>query len=755
MQERTTDKTREYLSANFKDSINPNLLKVCGWLRNNGETQEEAKRSLLDFKGGHRELEYAEVERATSKVYNQTEGAARTSSAWALPKAPKPSEVTDNIIELGITPIEADDLPESPEEADNPIDFIRHYFHGLENPCVYIGHRYHGGIETLGLWTESGDHIEASQYDQILANPMQRTLTPEERQEEASGGRKLEFASETLDVITFESDTLDPQTQLGVIAWLAKSLPLVSIVHSGGKSYHATYSLKGLRIEQVKKVRQALANIGGDPAVMSPVQLVRLGGVHRSDKGNKFQTVLYIDPYARCKNVSTEGVDRLLGLIKSPPKIHRTDKGIYYMENQRTGNWQMVTMPEMRADLSADGLTGYDIDAAMAKGRHEDSVSAVIQLGGRSRGMFQTGSGNILVPRRKHGVQPREGSWTVTRELIKGMFYGVDENKTQLDVFMGWLARAWQSYTSEEITVGQFLHIAGDAGSYKTYLVQHVLANLFGVPSNLNSHLVGDIKFNSDLFTAFLWVADDASMKQHSKVNAELIKSIAVASQTCRLEAKNVDPITVPALRRGIMLTNTGEEAMKVIPVFEEGMDDKVISLFVHKFRLNVEGINLPTEQALQDALRAEAPAFAYVLENYAHHEWNENHSDRYGVPSYKNPLVLEAIREASPEARNHELIMRIVWRDYETTPARGERVLTSTELMREGRAALADGVIDFFGWESTRAIGKALSRITSELIESKGRGSNTKKWLFKRPSISPFEYDDEDRDTYGDDNPF
>jgi hypothetical protein len=145
----------------------------------------------------------------------------------------------------------------------------------------------------------------------------------------------------------------------------------------------------------------------------------------------------------------------------------------------------------------------------------------------------------------------------------------------------------------------------------------------------------------------------------------------------------------------------------------------------------------------------------AYVLENYVHHEWSGNYSDRYGVPSYKNPLVLEAIREASPEARNHELIMRIVWRDYETTPANVERVLTSAELMREGRAALADGVIDFFGWESARAIGKALGRITSELIEPRGRGSNTRRWVFKRPGVSPFEHDDEDRDTYGDNNPF
>jgi hypothetical protein len=730
-------------------------LKVCGWLRNKGKTQAEAGNILLSFTGGHRELEHAEVERATSKVYNQTEGAARTSSAWALPKAPQQNEVSDNLAGLGIVAISEDDLPESPEEADNPIDFIRHYFHGLENPCVYLGHRYHGDIETLGLWTESGDHIETSGYDQVLANPMQRTLTPEERQNEASGGRRLDFASKTLDVITFESDSLDAQTQLGVIMWLAESLPLVSIVYSGGKSYHATFSLKGLRIEQVKRARQALANIGGDPAVMSPVQLVRLGAVHRSDKGNKFQKVLYVDPEARCEDVSTAGINRLLGLVKSPPKIHRTDRGIYYMENQRTGNWQMATMPEMRADLAADGLTGYDIDAAMAKGRHEDSVNAVVQLGGRSRGMFQAGGGNILVPRKKHSVQPIEGQWPVTRELIKGMFYGVDKNKTQLDVFMGWLARAWRSYTSEKITVGQFLHIAGDAGSYKTYLIQHVLANLFGVPSNLNSHLVGDIKFNSDLFTSFLWLADDASMKQHSKVNAELVKSIAVASQTCRLEAKNVDPVTVPALRRGVMLTNTGEEAMKVIPVFEEGMDDKVISLFVHKFRLDVDGVNLPTEQALQDALRAEAPALAYVLENYVHHEWSGNYSDRYGVPSYKNPLVLEAIREASPEARNHELIMRIVWRDYETTPANVERVLTSAELMREGRAALADGVIDFFGWESARAIGKALGRIPSEFIEPRGRGRNTRRWVFKRPGVSPFEHDDEDRDTYGDNNPF
>jgi len=436
------------------------------------------------------------------------------------------------------------------------------------------------------------------------------------------------------------------------------------------------------------------------------------------------------------------------------PEIHRnaTD-GKYWMQNTHTQNWHAVNMREMNDDLKSAGLSSDEAKQAISKGRHENSVDGVLQLAGRSRGIFTSPKGKVLVPRAKYEIQPQEGDWAVTEALIRGMFYGKDCNMTQYDVFMSWLARAWQSYTSEEILEAQFLHIAGDAGSYKTYLIEYVLTHLFGAVSDLRKHLVSEQQFNADLFKGYLWVADDPQLPRHGQVNHELIKSIAVTSETCRCEGKGINSENTPALRRGIMMTNTATEAMKVVPAFEDGMVDKVICLYVHKFRLHVPGYDFPTKASLTAALKKEAPAFAYALENYKPPAWgDDNYADRYGVPSYKNKHVLMALREISSAERNHEIMLKVVWRNYDTTPDT-ELVFTSAELLAAGSAAFADGVVSFFGWESPQSLGRELSKLeqVSDEIGVRGKGSNTKQWVFTRPERSPFDT----QLVSDDDNPF
>ena len=89
-------------------------------------------------------------------------------------------------------------------------------------------------IAHTSSWMMVAENIIEEGYDQLIANPMRRTLTAEERTEKvngklkyASGGRCLEFASETLDVVTFECDKIPLELQLGVIRYLARHLPLV------------------------------------------------------------------------------------------------------------------------------------------------------------------------------------------------------------------------------------------------------------------------------------------------------------------------------------------------------------------------------------------------------------------------------------------------------------------------------------------------------------------------------------------------
>ena len=307
---------QSYLNRALMSEFNSNLFGICAGLLDNKFTAEQATEVIYAMPA-HRAPKGGEIERAVSRIYNAEVDGESTDSAWPLPKKVEDCDIMDNLKRAGIEPMSEEDmiarLGESPEEADNAADFIKHYFNGLNDPPVYIGGQRHGAIQHAAMWLADSESIEALGYDQVLANPMRRLLTAEERASIKSGGRHKDFYSETLDVVTFESDKLPDELQFGAIEYLSRHLPLVSIVYSGGKSYHATYSLKGLSREQVDAIRQALVNIGADRSVLAPHQLVRLGGVNRSDKGYKLQRVLWIDPDARTRAVEAGKLSGLLG----------------------------------------------------------------------------------------------------------------------------------------------------------------------------------------------------------------------------------------------------------------------------------------------------------------------------------------------------------------------------------------------------------------------------------------------------------
>lgn len=178
-------------------------------------------------------------------------------------------------------------------------EFIADAYYKASPPYIYIGSLYYGVILEVSEITAEEDLIPRMGYDQCLCNPMQRKLTEDERTNgnNKSGGRSNKFASKKLESITIESDTLTLKRQVKVIQFLRTYLPLCYIVHSGKKSLHATFSLKGVPDQDVHKVRDAFSALGADPSVLKPTQLTRLGGAIRSN-GNE-QKVLYMDRKGR------------------------------------------------------------------------------------------------------------------------------------------------------------------------------------------------------------------------------------------------------------------------------------------------------------------------------------------------------------------------------------------------------------------------------------------------------------------------
>jgi hypothetical protein len=78
---------------------------------------------------------------------------------------------------------------------------------------------------------------------------------------------------------------------------IAKHLPLVLVVSSGGKSLHGWFRTCGLNETDLLSYMKFAVSIGADSATWRPFQLVRMPGGLR-DNGNR-QSVLYFNPDAR------------------------------------------------------------------------------------------------------------------------------------------------------------------------------------------------------------------------------------------------------------------------------------------------------------------------------------------------------------------------------------------------------------------------------------------------------------------------
>jgi hypothetical protein len=106
--------------------------------------------------------------------------------------------------------------------------------------------------------------------------------------------RTVENISRQL-LFTIESDTLTPEAFGAVINFLRKYTTLRAIVHTGGKSIHASFDF----IFNVE-LSAILEGLGCDRQMMKYSLTTRLPGVERKDKNGmptgKIQRLLYLDP---------------------------------------------------------------------------------------------------------------------------------------------------------------------------------------------------------------------------------------------------------------------------------------------------------------------------------------------------------------------------------------------------------------------------------------------------------------------------
>lgn len=223
--------------------------------------------------------------------------------------------------------------------------------------------------------------------------------------------------------------------------------------------------------------------------------------------------------------------------------------------------------------------------------------------------------------------------------FLEHLFGGKGE---QLDVFISWLARAYQGALAHNPNRGQAVYIAGGAGSGKTFLTECIIAPLFGGKTDASDYLTGRTKFNKALCSSGIWCIDDATPltepKAHSYYSAMIKKMVANGSFL--YQPKYQDTEDLPWLGRLIILCNTDPESLRILPAVDINNADKLLFFRTTDDPLEEENVASKAQQDLK--------AFAAYLAQYitpAHCRGGA----RFGVKQYHHKeLYREAVNSGA-----------------------------------------------------------------------------------------------------------
>jgi hypothetical protein len=262
-------------------------MRAAWQLRRRGESPEEAVAYLRA--NITRRPDRHEIEQAVAKVYDTQLGRFHRASTPLFPpkKAFPPSDdkQIDGVAELGFGV--ADLCEKSPIRLDDDPSvcawILRELFPGDPLLCVGSAKQF----QTLRL-----SEIKAPEkLSHIVPNPMtdKYGLTQDgkisQRTSKNTGPRRF---------LVYESDGLNKDTQAAVLLHLAELAPLTLVVDSGGKSLHGWFYCQGSRDELARKLFVKICLLGGDPALWTKSQMVRMPGGLR-DNGKR-QGIIFFNP---------------------------------------------------------------------------------------------------------------------------------------------------------------------------------------------------------------------------------------------------------------------------------------------------------------------------------------------------------------------------------------------------------------------------------------------------------------------------
>ncbi len=343
-----------------------------------------------------------------------------------------------------------------------------------------------------------------------------------------------------------------------------------------------------------------------------------------------------------------------------------------YLRRNPNGRWQSFGIRELTTRLVEAGLSRkIDKDNPLSECeimRHritdEHDVVWSGSVAGHREGFYEKNGFRYLVVDSPTLIEPEEGEWPVIHQLLFNMF-----GEVQYAVFLSWLKIAASSLRSGNWSQQQAMAIAGEAGSGKSFVQNHIITPCLGGRSaKAARYMLGISQFNADLFEVEHLVMDDEFVSHKITDRLALgasIKKMTVSTEGESLHGKGNNAITMTPFWRLSFTLNDNAEALQVLPPLNEDVTDKIIILKATKHEFPMPTYTQEEKSLFLSMIRSEMPAFL----NHLLHEFRipeQMKDSRYGIKTFQNPDIIEALNEIAPETTLLRLIDSVL-QDEET----------------------------------------------------------------------------------------
>jgi hypothetical protein len=303
---------------------------------------------------------------------------------------------------------------------------------------------------------------------------------------------------------------------------------------------------------------------------------------------------------------------------------------------------------------------------------------AVVWFGGKR--YLNIARSRLLVP--AEGAQPWGERFPYIAALLDGYFDPPD----QLPFWLSWLAYAYRHAIAGRPRNGQVPFLAGDVNLGKTLVSNVMVGDLFGGHMDASDYLLGESRFNKELFEVGLWTVDDtvpSSDPRKQQLYSAMLKKIP-ANYSFQYHPKFRDQLMLPWSGRVIITCNADPESIRILPDVEMSLLDKVMLFKVATVERDF------TDAA--DRIRAELPFFAGFLRDYEIPEHCRGDA-RFGVKCYHHAELIETAQQSGRTAAFIELLERF------------KRSIFSNDSVEEWTGSATDLLAEMMADEATKHV--------------------------------------------------